>query len=102
MTQRCSFVVLTTVLLLAGVGSSAFAEGSYVGAKKCRPCHLKQYTTWETTNMAQSFELLKPGVRGAELVEGLSSSEIRRLAAIGRRRTLGAGEDVVLLGDNAD
>ena len=66
MTQRCSFVVLTTVLLLAGVGSSAFAEGSYVGAKKCRPCHLKQYTTWETTNMAQSFELLKPGVRGAE------------------------------------
>jgi len=44
------------------------------------------------------YELL----RGAELVEGLSSSEIRRLAAIGRRRTLRAGEYVFLLGDNAD
>ena len=44
------------------------------------------------------YELLK----NAELFEGLSSSEIRRLASIGRRRALRTGEDVFLLGDNAD
>jgi hypothetical protein len=36
---------------------------SYVGAKKCRPCHLKQYTSWSATKMAAAFDLLKPGVR---------------------------------------
>jgi hypothetical protein len=41
MRKRCSLVVLTTVLLLAGVDSSASAADSYVGAKKYRPCHLK-------------------------------------------------------------
>ena len=65
-----SLAVLTTVLLLAGVGSSASAAESFVGAKRCRPCHLKQYTTWEKTNMAQAFELLKPGVRAAEKKAG--------------------------------
>jgi len=44
------------------------------------------------------YELLKD----AELFEGLTSAEIRRLATIGRRRTLRAGEYVFLLGDNAD
>ncbi len=44
------------------------------------------------------YELLK----NAELFEGLSSSEIRRLASIGRRRALRTGEYVFLLGDNAD
>jgi hypothetical protein len=42
----------------------ASADGaSYVGAKKCRACHLKQYTTWSATKMAAAFELLKPGAR---------------------------------------
>ena len=36
---------------------------SYVGAKKCKPCHLKQYTSWGATKMAAAFDLLKPGVR---------------------------------------
>jgi len=44
------------------------------------------------------YELLKD----AELFEGLGSSKIRRLVAIGRRRTLRAAEYVFLLGDNAD
>lgn len=36
---------------------------SYVGAKKCKACHLKQYTSWSATKMSASFDLLKPGVR---------------------------------------
>jgi hypothetical protein len=35
---------------------------SFVGAKKCKMCHLKQYQTWEQTKMAKSFELLRAGV----------------------------------------
>ena len=41
-------------------------------------------------------------LRDAELFDGLTSAEIRRLAAIGRRRKLRVGEYVFLLGDNAD
>ncbi len=36
---------------------------SYVGAKKCRACHMKEYEGWSKTKMASSFDLLKPGVR---------------------------------------
>jgi tetratricopeptide (TPR) repeat protein len=36
---------------------------SYVGTKKCKTCHMKQYKTWMTTKMAKTFEVLKPGVR---------------------------------------
>jgi hypothetical protein len=59
-------IALTTSLLLVGVNPSVFGEASYVGAKKCRPCHLKEYTSWDKTRMAQSFELLKPGVKASE------------------------------------
>lgn len=36
---------------------------SYVGIKRCKICHMKQYKTWKTTTMAMTFEVLKPGVR---------------------------------------
>lgn len=39
------------------------AETQYVGAKRCRPCHLPQFNSWQKTKMSQAFELLKPGVR---------------------------------------
>lgn len=35
----------------------------YVGAKACKMCHIKQYKSWEKTKMAQTFEVLKPGIR---------------------------------------
>jgi CRP-like cAMP-binding protein len=38
----------------------------------------------------------------AELFEGLNGDGVRQLAAIGRSRTLAAGEYVFLLGDRAD
>ncbi len=38
-------------------------EREYLGAKKCRTCHLAEYNSWRKTRMAQAFELLKPGVR---------------------------------------
>lgn len=38
------------------------ATAQYVGASKCRPCHLPQTKSWEGTRMAKAFELLKPGM----------------------------------------
>ena len=35
----------------------------YVGVKKCKVCHLKQYKSWLQTKMATSFENLKPGMK---------------------------------------
>ncbi|MFQ5493808.1 MAG: multiheme c-type cytochrome, partial [Phycisphaerae bacterium] len=36
---------------------------SYVGNKKCKKCHIKQYRSWEKTRMAQAFDILMPGNR---------------------------------------
>ncbi len=35
----------------------------YIGAKKCKTCHAKQYKAWKKTLMATSYENLKPGVK---------------------------------------
>jgi hypothetical protein len=43
--------------------SKSSDKWEYVGSKKCKMCHLKQYKTWKETRMAQSFEILKPGAR---------------------------------------
>lgn len=45
------------------VSQAVADEAGYVGAKKCKMCHFKQYKSWKETLMATSFENLKPGVR---------------------------------------
>ncbi|MGB2863604.1 MAG: SUMF1/EgtB/PvdO family nonheme iron enzyme [Sedimentisphaerales bacterium] len=43
------------------------AQGAtYVGVKKCKSCHFKQWNSWRKTNMAKAFDSLKPGVKSAE------------------------------------
>ncbi len=54
-------VVLAGGFLLLLSGYASGGAPTYVGAKKCRACHLKQFQTWEQTKMAKSFELLRPG-----------------------------------------
>jgi hypothetical protein len=56
---------VTFALLLS---STTFVRGdapAYVGAKKCRACHMRQYTTWAATKMAAAFDVLKPGAAAA-------------------------------------
>lgn len=53
----CGTILVVFLGLSAGV-----AVAQYVGVGKCRPCHLPQTKSWETTRMAKAFELLKPGV----------------------------------------
>ncbi len=43
------------------------AKGAtYIGVKKCKSCHFKQWSSWRKTKMANTFEVLKPGVRSEE------------------------------------
>jgi len=37
-------------------------ERSYVGSKKCKKCHVKQYKSWEKTKMGDALASLTPGV----------------------------------------
>lgn len=57
-------VSIMFVIALFAVTNASAAE--YIGAKKCKACHMKQYKAWQKTNMANSFENLKAGVKVAE------------------------------------
>jgi hypothetical protein len=61
--RRSRVLGSSLVLFLLALSTGAAAEAPrYVGAKKCKMCHLKEYNSWAETKMAKSFELLKPGV----------------------------------------
>ena len=39
---------------------------TYIGVKKCKSCHFKQWNSWRKTEMAKAFDSLKPGVKSEE------------------------------------
>jgi len=55
-----------SVVLVLGFGARADDDHAYVGAKKCKICHMKEYKSWAETKMAKAFEVLKPGERAKE------------------------------------
>lgn len=63
--KRCLSVSRTLILpaLLLGFVASAGAAGenAFVGNKKCKMCHLKEWNSWSETKMAKAFLQLKPG-----------------------------------------
>ena len=65
--KRSYGIVLTFVLMVGMLGIATISESAdYVGVKKCKACHIKQYKSWMKTTMATSFENLKAGVKAAE------------------------------------
>ena len=67
MTDRSRPAVRTLLILALALNVSVgLCDPSYVGASKCKACHIKQYKSWAETRMAQSFEVLKPGARAEE------------------------------------
>jgi mono/diheme cytochrome c family protein len=58
-----SVLFIVSFIAIAGVDADA---AKYIGAKKCKACHMKQFKAWKKTNMATSFENLKPGVKVEE------------------------------------
>jgi cytochrome c554/c'-like protein len=56
--------ILFAGLIVLGLGNTAVplsATNDYVGAKRCRVCHLAESKAWEQTKMAKAFEVLQPG-----------------------------------------
>lgn len=56
-----------SILFVMALFVSTYANAAdYIGAKKCKACHMKQYKSWSKTLMATSFENLKAGVKVEE------------------------------------
>ena len=55
-------MMVALALLMVSAGLSTARAADYVGLKKCRMCHMKQYKSWENTKMAKAFDVLKPGM----------------------------------------
>jgi tetratricopeptide (TPR) repeat protein len=53
-------------LIRDGLSIISAKGATYIGVKKCKSCHFKQWNSWRKTKMAQTFEVLKPGVRSEE------------------------------------
>lgn len=51
------------VVIFFAVNGAYADSAEYVGVKKCKACHIKQFKSWKETSMANSFENLKPGVK---------------------------------------
>jgi len=45
------------------MGVLAGGEHEFVGSKKCKMCHSKQYKSWAITTHGTAFDILKPGDR---------------------------------------
>ncbi len=59
-----TLAVLFALMLFIAFSSLAFAaDTKYIGAKKCKACHMKQYKAWKKTKTSTSYENLKPGVK---------------------------------------
>ncbi|RJR16441.1 MAG: hypothetical protein C4581_10130 [Nitrospiraceae bacterium] len=64
MFKKISGAFLSLILITFFVSAASAAE--YIGAKKCKACHMKQFKSWSETTMAKSFENLKAGVKADE------------------------------------
>ena len=56
-----TFLALISVVIVADVNAA-----DYIGANKCKACHIRQYKAWEKTSMSDSFEHLKAGSKEKE------------------------------------
>jgi len=54
-------VVAAAATVLPTLGGEGETKYEYVGNKKCRKCHSKEYKSWNETAKAKTFEPLKPG-----------------------------------------
>ena len=55
------FLFGAIVAMSLSVAAGPAAEHSYVGSKKCKMCHIKEWNSWAETKMAKAVEVLKPG-----------------------------------------
>lgn len=58
----CLFLTAFSLVLVPAIAQDA-TPYQYIGTKKCKKCHIKQFKSWAETRMANAFELLRPGER---------------------------------------
>jgi len=64
MNRLTYFLILSvSVVALVALQGAIAGEGdhAYVGTKKCKACHMKEFKSWSETKMAKAFEVLRPG-----------------------------------------
>ena len=70
MAKKIAGVFIFFAMMALFVSGAYAAE--YIGAKKCKACHMKEFKSWQKTLMANSFENLKAGVKAdAKIKAGL-------------------------------
>ncbi|OGL47643.1 MAG: hypothetical protein A2161_19930 [Candidatus Schekmanbacteria bacterium RBG_13_48_7] len=57
--HKAIFLFLCIIGITLGFAVVAFSEPTYVGASKCKICHLFEYKSWQQTKHATAFDLLK-------------------------------------------
>jgi len=73
---RGPILVLLAVGLWLGLTQVRAGDHEFVGSKKCKACHYKQYKSWEATTMATALVALKPGGRAeAKQAAGLDRAK---------------------------
>jgi hypothetical protein len=50
-----------SLIPVLSVTTTKGAEHAFIGNRKCRTCHIKEYRSWEGTKMAKALDILKPG-----------------------------------------
>ena len=75
--ESFSITIVAVLGLLGAAVPARAAEGhAFVGANKCKMCHINEAKSWSQTKMANAFELLKPGVNAeAKKKAGLDSAK---------------------------
>lgn len=63
MLKKTAVVCFSLMLALAFFSVTSANSAEYLGVKKCKMCHMKQYKSWKATSMAKSLENLKSGVK---------------------------------------
>jgi len=66
MLRKAVTLLLSGMLIMLFISIASAESPTYLGAKKCKACHFKQFKSWEQTPMAMSFEDLKAGVKAEE------------------------------------
>ncbi len=75
--------IAAVVMIAAAAGLSAAAEAQYVGAAKCKACHLNEHKVWMATAHAKAIEVLKPEERTKAECAGCHITGYGRPAAAG-------------------
>ena len=87
------FIAISFVTALFGFTAVNADAAEYIGAKKCKACHIKQYKSWDKTSMSGSFENLKAGVKVAEKkAAGLEDKDYTHDAGCLKCHTTGYGK----------